>query len=60
MGCVVREHPKLLRMRALRYVDLYVEDETIAKIWYGMYVPRGEGHATNVYITKEFKRRGMV
>lgn len=56
---IIRAAPKMLLMRAKRYVDLYVRQDFRAKAWYAQYVPEDERIATNVVIREEFARRGM-
>lgn len=60
MGQIIKAHPKMLKMRATRYVNLYQEGIVLAKIWYNQFVPVDERKTTNEYITEEFARRGMI
>jgi len=56
---IIKQHPKMLRMRAIRYVDLYQNQNFRAKQWYAQYVPEDERIATNEIIRDEFTKRGM-
>ena len=56
---IIREHPKMLAMRADRYATLYKENPMLAKQWYYQFVPVEERVATNKVIKKEFEARGM-
>ena len=60
MGQIIKAHPRMLKMRATRYVNLYQERILLAKLWYNQFVPADERKATNEYITAEFARRGMI